>query len=276
MNAMASRRAMAWGLGLAALGAAAVLALHLLGPGQAHALADALWSHRDAVQAWSQQVPLQFLLGFVLLFTLLSALAVPGCGVLGLVAGLCWGGALGALVMSAAATMGATVAFLAARHLARDRVLAWLARHAAAGGATARRRRWAQRVQGLEALLQHHPRESALALLSLRLAPVLPFPMVNPLMGLGPMPWRTFAAVSFVGMLPASAAYAWAGAWLADGVPASGDALLQAFGQGGHAGSFATPLAILLVGLAAMPWAGLWLWRRATRRITAAACRIVP
>lgn len=204
-------------------------------------LTASLVQHRDAVLQAEAERPWAFLAGFLLLFTLLSAFAVPGCSVLGVVAGLCWGGAWGAVLMSAAATLGATVAFMASRHLARDRVRVWVAQQ-----------RWAPRWQRLEALVHHHPWQAALALFSLRLAPVVPYPMVNPLMGLGPMPWRTFAGVSFLGMLPGSAAYTWAGAVLSP----------QATRAWTDPSAWAGPLGWMLLVVAVLPWLGWHLWRR--------------
>ena len=231
---------------LALLGVAGIaVAWHASTPPLPWAPADltaSLLQHRDAVLHAEARRPWIFLAGFLLLFTFLSAFAVPGCSVLGLVAGLCWGGAWGAVLMSAAATLGATVAFMASRHLARDPVQAWVARQ-----------RWAHRWQQLDALVHHHPWQAALALLSLRLAPVVPYPMVNPLMGLGPMPWRTFAGVSFLGMLPGSAAYTWAGAVLSP----------SATRPWTDPSAWVGPLSLVLLVVAVLPWLGWHLWRRA-------------
>ncbi len=126
------------------------------------------------------------------LFTVLSALALPGCSVLALAAGLCLGWLPGTLLVALASSVGATLSFLATRHLARDRV----------------RRRWGHRLAGVDAGLA---RDGAFYLFMLRLAPVIPYPLINPLMGLSAMPVRQFFGVSLLGMLAGSAAYVYAG-----------------------------------------------------------------
>ena len=126
------------------------------------------------------------------LFTVLSALALPGCSVLALAAGLCLGWLPGTLLVVLASSVGATLSFLAARHLARDRV----------------RRRWGHRLAGIDAGLAQ---DGAFYLFMLRLAPVIPYPLINPLMGLSAMPVRQFFTVSLLGMLAGSAAYVYAG-----------------------------------------------------------------
>ncbi len=135
-------------------------------------------------------------LGFFLLFTVMSALALPGCGLLALGAGLCFGWLAGTLLVVLASTLGATLSFLAARHLWRDAV----------------RRHFGHRLRRVEDGLA---RNGAFYLFSLRLAPVIPYALVNPLMGLSAMPTRQFFAVSLAGMLAGSAAYAYAGTTLA-------------------------------------------------------------
>ncbi len=126
------------------------------------------------------------------LFTVLSALALPGCSVLALAAGLCLGWLPGTLLVALASSVGATFSFLATRHLVRDRM----------------RRRWGHRLAGIDAGLA---RDGAFYLFMLRLAPVIPYPLINPLMGLSAMPVRQFFVVSLLGMLAGSAAYVYAG-----------------------------------------------------------------
>jgi len=165
-----------------------------------------LLERQQELVAWQAASPWLFGGGFFVAFALLAALTLPGCSVLGLAAGLCFGAWVGTVVVSAASTAGAALSFLAARHALRERLMA---RHGEP----------LSRVQRLLA------RDGALVLLSLRLVPVVPFPLVNPLMGLTHMPLRQFAVWSFVGMLPGSALYAVAGrelsAWAAGGPPIS-------------------------------------------------------
>ncbi|HSM20804.1 MAG TPA: VTT domain-containing protein, partial [Rubrivivax sp.] len=126
-------------------------------------------------------------------------------------------------------TAGATLSFLAARHWWRDAV----------------RRRWGHRLAVVEEGVRRH---GALALFWLRMAPVIPFPVLNPLMGLSAMPTATFFTASALGMLAGSAAWVYAGSALG-GAQAWQDLL-------------APPLWLALATLGLLPWAAREVWRR--------------
>lgn len=164
----------------------------------AAALADPAWWGRQhaALATWQAARPLAFLAGFVALFALLSALSLPGCAPLCVVAGAVFGTWAGALVVGAASTLGALGAFLAARHLAREAV----------------QRRHGQRLRRVEALMARHGR---LAVFGLRIVPLVPYAALNPLLGLTRLPLAAFAWPSLAGLVVGSLPYAWAGAWLA-------------------------------------------------------------
>jgi uncharacterized membrane protein YdjX (TVP38/TMEM64 family) len=161
-----------------------------------------------------------------LVFTVLSALALPGCSVLALAAGLCLGWVPGTLLVVLASTVGATISFLAARHWWRDAV----------------RRRFGHRLAAIEDGLA---RDGAYYLFSLRVAPVIPYALINPLMGLSAMPLRQFFSVSLLGMLAGSAVYVYAG---------------TALSEASSWGSLFTPgLMSALLALALLPWMLRWL-----------------
>jgi uncharacterized membrane protein YdjX (TVP38/TMEM64 family) len=147
--------------------------------------------HQD-VMAWHARDPWQFGVGLFVVFTLFSALALPGCSVLALAAGATLGLGWGTALVALASTAGATLSFLAARHWWRDSV----------------RQRWGHRMQSLEDGLA---RDGALYLFVLRMVPLIPFPLLNPLMGLSAMPVMQFAVTSLLGMLLGSAAFVYAG-----------------------------------------------------------------
>ena len=212
--------ALAFGLVLAAAWA-------LMGP----ALPEPQWlhAHPQTLLTAVERRPWTSGLGFFLVFTLLSALALPGCGLLALGAGLCFGWLAGTLLVLVASTVGATLSFLAARHLWRDAV----------------QQRWGHRLVAVEAGLA---RDGAFYLFALRLAPVIPYAVINPLMGLSSMPTRRFFGVSLLGMLAGSAAYVYAGTTLAQA--ASWAELLS------------PGLVAALVGLAVLPWLARAAWRR--------------
>ena len=102
----------------------------------------------------------------------------------------------GLLLVSFASSLGATLAFLAARYLLRN----WV------------RDRLGSRARAIDEGLA---RDGAFYLFTLRLIPVLPFFAINLLMGLTPMRAMTFFGVSQIGMLAGTAVYVNAGTQLA-------------------------------------------------------------
>ncbi len=84
------------------------------------------------------------------------------------------------------------MSFLAARHWARDRV----------------QHRLGHRLMRMDALLARH---GALGLVVLRLLPVLPYPVVNPLLGVSRMSVPAFFWPSLAGLTLGSLPYVWAG-----------------------------------------------------------------
>lgn len=157
---------------------------------------EALRAHLAGLDAWRQQRPFAVALLFLAAYVAVTALSLPVAVWMTLAGGALFGFWQGLVLISFAAAMGATLAFLAARHLARDWVRARLGARAAA----------------IEAGLA---RDGAFYLFSLRLIPVVPFFAVNLLMGLTPMRAWTFYWVSQVGMLAGTAVYVNAGTQLA-------------------------------------------------------------
>jgi uncharacterized membrane protein YdjX (TVP38/TMEM64 family) len=182
-----------WHATLALLGAV-VLAALLWAWTQVDTSLHGPWlaQRQQELLAWHARGPWQFGLGLFVIFTLFSALALPGCSVLALAAGATLGWGLGTALVAVASTAGATLSFLAARHWWRDSV----------------RRRWGHRLAPLEDGLA---RDGALYLFVLRMVPLIPFPLLNPLMGLSAMPVMQFAITSLLGMLLGSAAFVYAG-----------------------------------------------------------------
>lgn len=192
---------------------------------------DSAWwgSQRGQLLALQAAHPWGLGLALVAGMTLLSALALPGNAPLALAAGLCFGVPLGAAIIVFGSTLGASLAFLAARCWWRDAV----------------QRRWGAQLAGVQSAVA---RDGAFYLFSLRVAPLIPYPVINPLMGLTAMRLRTFFTVSLLGMLAGSVAYAWAGAALA-----RAQALPDLASPGLLAG---------LLGLALLPWAARLVWYR--------------
>jgi uncharacterized membrane protein YdjX (TVP38/TMEM64 family) len=130
--------------------------------------------------------------GYFLCYVLMAALSLPGATVMGLAGGAVFGFWVGTAAVSFASTIGATLAFLMSRYLLRDAV----------------QRRFGDR---LAAVNEGVAREGAWYLFTLRLIPVFPFFVINLVMGLTPMPARTFYWVSQLGMLGGTMVYVNAG-----------------------------------------------------------------
>jgi pyruvate/2-oxoglutarate dehydrogenase complex dihydrolipoamide dehydrogenase (E3) component len=105
--------------------------------------------------------------------------------------------------VSFASTVGATLAFLAARFLMRDAV----------------QRRFGERLKAIDAGIA---RDGAFYLFTLRLVPLFPFFLINLLMGLTAMPAFTYYWVSQIGMLPGTIVYVLAGTELGEITSARG------------------------------------------------------
>ncbi len=148
------------------------------------------------LKTWRQASPLLAGAAFFCSYIFVTALSLPGAAALTLVGGAIFGILGGVILVSFASTIGATLAFLAARFILRDSV----------------QRRFGNR---LEAINKGVEREGAFYLFTLRLVPVFPFFVINLLMGLTPIRTRTFYWVSQVGMLAGTIVYVNAGTQLA-------------------------------------------------------------
>ena len=156
-----------------------------------------LADHRnDLIEVCQRNLPLA-MLAYVGVFILCAALSLPGAAsTLTLTAGMVFGLWAGVALSTFAATIGATCAFLIARHLLHD----WM--H--------------QRFARVFAVIDRGiARDGALYLFMMRLVIVFPFFIVNPVMGLTDMRTRTFVAASAAGMLANTMIWVNAGTMLA-------------------------------------------------------------
>ena len=140
--------------------------------------------------------PLTVAAVYFLIYVLATALSIPGAVVITLAGGAIFGLWLGLLIVSFASTVGATLAFLASRFLLRDWVEA----------------RFGQRLADIHLGVD---REGGFYLFTLRLIPVVPFFLINLLMGLTRMKTWTYYWVSQLGMRAGTAVYVNAGTQLA-------------------------------------------------------------
>lgn len=191
-------------LALVALVAAAIGAYFLFDLGEYFSLAE-LKRQRDALSAFAETRPLLTIGSYFVIYVLMAALSLPGAAILTLAGGAVFGLATGTVVVSFASSIGATLAFLAARFLFHDAV----------------QRRFKDRLKRLNEGVK---RDGGFYLFSLRLVPVFPFFVINLVAGLTPLRTWTFYWVSQVGMLPGTLVYVNAGTQLGQ-VSSAGDIL---------------------------------------------------
>lgn len=172
----------------------------------------ALWLHFDlgqyltlefikqeqlALQAKIESQLFTAYLSFFVLYIAVTALSLPGAAILTLLGAALFGFWPSLIIISFASTIGATLAFLSSRYILQD----WV------------QQRFGQRLATINQGIEN---EGAFYLLTLRLIPVVPFFLINLLMGLTPIKTRTFFFVSQLGMLAGTAIYVNAGTQLSN------------------------------------------------------------
>lgn len=205
---------------------------------------EAIAANRERLEAAIEANRLLALAAYVVIYGAAVAASIPGALVLTLAGGLLFGWLVGGLAAVAGATVGATLVFLVARSAFGDALAA------RAGPALAR--------------IQEGFRDNALAyLLFLRLVPVFPFFLVNLAPALAGVPLPTYVLGTFLGIIPATFAFASAGAGL-DGTIAAARAEQQACLAANAAGpcelsislgsllNTDTQIALVLIGVVAL------------------------
>lgn len=142
--------------------------------------------------AWYGDHPVAVICGYMIIYIGVTGLSLPGAAVMTLAGGALFGLGAGTLIVSFASTIGATIACFVSRFILRD---------------------WVEGKFGdkLTVINEGISQEGAFYLFTLRLIPVLPFFVINLVMGLTKMPLRTFYWVSQLGMLAGTIVYVNAG-----------------------------------------------------------------
>jgi uncharacterized membrane protein YdjX (TVP38/TMEM64 family) len=156
---------------------------------------ETIRAHRVELLAFVAEHWLLAAAGYVAGYALLVLLSLPGASVLTITGGFLFGLLPGALAASVAATLGALAVFL----VARSAFGVWVKRRAGP---------WLGRIEA------SFERDAFSYILMLRLVPVFPFFIINlvtPFLG---VPLRTYAAATYLGVLPACFVYASFGAGL--------------------------------------------------------------
>jgi len=130
---------------------------------------------------------------FVLLYVLASVFFIPG-SILTLGAGALFGVVKGSLIVSLAATLGATAAFLVGRHFARTWVEGKLAAY-----------------PKFAAIDQAVSRNGWQTVLLTRLSPAFPFTLLNYAYGVTHVSLKEYVLASWLGMLPGTVVFVYLG-----------------------------------------------------------------
>lgn len=211
-----------------------VLALAWASGLRRHLSLDALAAYRDVLAGLVEARPVAAAFLYVAAYTAIVALSVPVGPVLTMAGGFLFGTWLGAALAVPAATAGACVLFLAVRSAL----------------APALARRAGPLMDRLRTGLQ---RDGFWYLLSLRLLPVVPYPVGSIAPALVGTRLPTFAAATALGILPGTVVFAGIGAGLG-----------RVFARGGRpdpSALLSPPVLLPLLGLAALSLLTAW-WRR--------------
>ena len=151
-----------------------------------------LQARHQALLLYCQQAPIRSAALFFMLYVLVTALSLPGAALLTLLGGALFGLWSGIVLVSFAATLGATLAMLVSRYLLRD---------------------WVQRrfAGPMRTVNDGVVRDGAFYLFALRLIPLFPFFVVNLLAGMTTLGVRRYWWVSQLGMLPGAVVFLNAG-----------------------------------------------------------------
>lgn len=152
-------------------------------------------AQRERIDAFTAARPLQAAAIYFVVYIAVTALSLPGAAIMTLAGGAIFGFWTALVLVSFAASIGATLAFLVARFLLRD----WVTT------------KFGERLKPLN---EGIAREGGFYLFALRLVPIFPFWLINLAMGLTAIRTRTFYWVSQLGMLAGTAVYVYAGTQL--------------------------------------------------------------
>ena len=145
----------------------------------------------EALAAWIDGLGIWAPIGFVALYSVATVALVPG-GIFDLVGGALFGPFLGSALDLVGGTLGAALAFLFARYIARD---------------------WAQARAGprLQGIMRSVDEEDWRFVAFVRLVPVIPYNITNYLLGITRIPFHRYVLATVVFMAPSTVAYTWIG-----------------------------------------------------------------
>ena len=191
-------------------------------------------SQKEKLFALYQSSPVRFIFIYFCIYVFCATLSIPGAALLSLFSGFLFDFLIGVAVVSLASTTGAVFAFLISRFLMKDFA----------------QKKFPARLKIVNEGLK---KDGAFYLFSLRLMPMLPYFLINILMGATSISTKQFAIGSFLGMLPGSFIYVNAGKQLA------------------HISSvyqiFSIKVFLSFILLALLPWGLKWLVKIAKKKL---------
>ena len=143
----------------------------------------------DDLRGWIESLGSLGPVVFVGLYVIATVAAIPGVA-LTLSAGVLFGAFWGVVVVSAGSTLGASLAFLVSRYIARDAIAAWIAKN--------------ERFTKLDRMTEQ---QGWIMVLLTRLVPIFPFNLLNYGFGLTRVRFGTYVLFSWIGMLPGTVVY---------------------------------------------------------------------
>ncbi len=179
------------------------------------------------------------LVAFALVYAVATVLLIPG-SLLTLAGGATFGLLPGFLSVWSGATLGAALAFLVSRHLARRRVEGWI-----------------REKPSFSAIDKAVANEGWKVVLLTRLSPVFPFNFQNYAYGLTSVSFVHYVLASWIGMLPGTFLYVYLGTLGKSGLEAAS----------GAEGAGTVKLALQIVGLAATVAVTVLITRTARRAL---------
>ncbi len=150
---------------------------------------ESIKTHRQDLFDFYEQNTLAMILGYITVYITAVALSLPGALFLTLIGGAVFGALKATLIINIGATIGATLAFLAARFVLRD----WV------------ESKWGDKLKPFN---EGFSNNAINYLLFLRLVPVFPFFLVNLVSGLTQIPTRIYVLGTMIGIIPGTFVYA--------------------------------------------------------------------
>lgn len=153
---------------------------------------ETLQANRDGLLSYTRNNYSVAVALFIAIYIVQTAFSLPGGAIMTLAGGFLFGSALGTLFVNLGATLGATLAFLAARYVLRD----WV------------ERKFGDRIEPIQAGFAQN---AFSYLLTLRLIPAFPFFLVNLVSGLTRINLGAYTVATSIGIIPGSFVFAFAG-----------------------------------------------------------------